>query len=245
MIQVFATKEEASRAAARFFVQTAKDAVQRQGRFSVALTGGSSPILLYGLLASEPFRIQVPWEQTHIFWGDERSVPHHDEQNNARMSHQLLLDHVPVPLGQIHRMSGELPPDEAARQYEELLKKHFGTQAPAFDLILLGMGDDGHTASLFPGTPVVHEKERWAKELFLAQQQMYRITLTAPVINQARHILFQVFGEGKASVLKQVMKGPYQPDKLPSQTDKTGKRRTALVSGRSRCRANSDQGLTG
>lgn len=217
MIHVFANKEEASQASARFFVRTAKDAVQRQGRFSVALTGGSSPKILYQLLASEPFRSQVPWEQTHIFWGDERSVPHHDEQNNALMSHQLLLDHVPVPPAQIHRMSGEVPPDDSARQYGELLRKHFGDQAPAFDLILLGMGDDGHTASMFPGTPVVHEKERLVKELFLAGQNMYRITLTAPVINQARQILFQVFGEGKAAVLKQVMEGPYQPEKLPSQ----------------------------
>ncbi len=217
MIHVFETKEEASEASARFLIRAAKEAVQREGRFSVALTGGSSPKILYQLLAADPFRSQVPWEKTHIFWGDERSVPHDNEQNNARMSFKLLLDHVPVPPHQIHRMSGELPPGEAARQYGEILKKHFGEEAPQFDLILLGMGEDGHTASLFPGTPVLGEKDRWVAELFLKGQDMYRITLTAPLINQARQIVFQVFGENKAGVLKQVLEGPAQPEKLPSQ----------------------------
>jgi 6-phosphogluconolactonase len=222
MIHIFKNKQEAAKASAGLLIRAAKDAVGREGRFSIALTGGSSPKELYQLLATEPYRSQVPWEKTHIFWGDERSVPHDDEQNNARMSFKLLLDHVPVPAHQIHRMSGELPPAEAAWQYEEILKKYFGDQVPQFDLILLGMGDDGHTASLFPGTPVLGEKDRWVAELFLKQQDMYRITLTAPLINKARQIVFQVFGENKAGVLKQVLEGPTQPEKLPSQLIKPG-----------------------
>ncbi|HEX8530283.1 MAG TPA: 6-phosphogluconolactonase, partial [Cytophagales bacterium] len=217
MIHVFKDAAEASQASADLLVQTAREAVARGGRFTVALTGGSSPVQLYQLLATPPYRDQVPWAQTFVFWGDERAVPHADERNNARMAFNLLLDHVPVPPAQIHRMSGELPPDESARRYEALLKAHFGDGPPQFDLILLGMGDDGHTASMFPGTEVVHERERWVKELYLASQNMYRITLTAPLINRAHRIVFQVFGAGKAATLKRVLEGPYQPDQLPSQ----------------------------
>lgn len=217
MIHAFKEAEQASRATADLLVQTAREAVQRAGRFTIALTGGSSPVQLYKLLAGEPYRSRVPWGQTHVFWGDERAVPHHDDRNNARMAFGLLLDHVPVPREQIHRMSGEVPPEVSAWQYEALLKAHFAVGSPQFDLILLGMGDDGHTASLFPGTAVLHEKERLVKELFLPAQDMYRITLTAPLINQARQIAFQVFGSGKAATLKKVLEGPYQPDQLPSQ----------------------------
>jgi len=217
MIHVHPDAAAASRASADLLVQTSREAVARTGRFTVALTGGSSPVQLYKLLAAAPYRDQVPWAQTFVFWGDERAVPHADERNNARMAFDLLLDHVPVPPAQIHRMSGEGAPDESARQYEALLKAHFAGGPPQFDLILLGMGDDGHTASMFPGTDVVHERERWVKELFLASQQMYRITLTAPLINQARRIVFQAFGAGKAATLKRVLEGPDQPDQLPSQ----------------------------
>jgi 6-phosphogluconolactonase len=217
MIHVAKDVTEASLASADLFVQTAREAVARNGRFSVALTGGSSPVQLYKLLAAPPYRDEVPWDRTFVFWGDERAVPHDDSRNNARMAFDLLLDHVPVPPAQVYRMSGELPPDESARQYEALLEAHFGDGPPQFDLILLGMGDDGHTASMFPGTDVVHERERWVKALFLASQNMYRITLTAPLLNQARRIVFQVFGAGKAATLKRVLEGPYQPEQLPSQ----------------------------
>jgi 6-phosphogluconolactonase len=217
MIHVHPDAAAASRASADLLVQTAREAAARNGRFTVALTGGSSPVQLYKLLAAAPYRDQVPWAQTFVFWGDERAVPHADDRNNARMAFDLLLDHVPVPPAQIHRMSGEGPPAESARQYEALLKTHFADGPPQCDLILLGMGDDGHTASMFPGTEVVHERERWVKELYLASQNMYRITLTAPLLNQARRIVFQVFGAGKAATLKRVLEGPYQPDQLPSQ----------------------------
>ena len=217
MIHIAKDAAEASRASADLLVQTAREAVAQNGRFTIALTGGTSPVQLYKLLAAPPYRDQVPWAQTFVFWGDERVVPHNDSRNNARMALELLLDHVPVPPVQVYRMSGELPPEESARQYEALLRAHFAGSPPQFDLILLGMGDDGHTASMFPGTAVVHERERWVKELFLTSQNMYRITLTAPLLNQARQIVFQVFGAGKAATLKRVLEEPYQPDQLPSQ----------------------------
>ncbi len=133
MKHVFKESSDASRATADLLVQTAREAVERTGRFSVALTGGSSPVQLYKLLAADSYREEVPWGQTHVFWGDERAVPHNDERNNARMAFSLLLDHVPVPREHIHRMSGEVPPEASAQQYEELLQAHFAGGPPQFD----------------------------------------------------------------------------------------------------------------
>lgn len=214
---IFPTVEELSRAAAIFFVETAKKAVDQKGRFIVALTGGSSPQGLYELLSQAPFLDKVPWKKTFIFWGDERWVPMDDSRNNARMAYESLLNKVPVPKENIFPMSGTLPPAESAHTYEAILKKFFPTGEPRFDLILLGMGEDGHTASLFPHTPVLQERERWVKEVYHPGQQMYRITLTAPLINKAANIAFLVFGSNKAQTLYNVLKGPYQPEELPTQ----------------------------
>jgi 6-phosphogluconolactonase len=176
---------------------------------------------LYALLAQSPYRERLAWEKVHVFWGDERVVPHEDDRYNAKMAFELLLNHVPIPAAQIHPMSGELPPEESARQYEALLRGHFGNQPPRFDLILLGMGDDGHTASLFPYTPVLQEKSRWVSELYLESQQMYRITLTAPLLNQAHQIAFLVTGATKAATLYEVLHGERRPDRYPSQLIRT------------------------
>jgi 6-phosphogluconolactonase len=217
MMHVFSTVAELSQAAAQFFIQTAQTAVQQQGRFTVALTGGSSPKGLYELLAQSPYREQVPWSQTFVFWGDERAVPFEDSRNNAKMAFDLLLNYVPVPKEQIYPMQGDIPANESAQQYEDILQKHFGDQAPQFDLILLGMGDDGHTASLFPYTPVLQEVSHWVKELYLPEQEMFRVTLTAPFINQAKKIAFLVFGANKAATLYEVLNGEEQHKKYPSQ----------------------------
>ncbi|QHT66850.1 6-phosphogluconolactonase [Rhodocytophaga rosea] len=217
MFHIYSTSEQASQALASYFAEAAKEAVQTQGRFTVALTGGSSPKQLYQILANSPYRDSIPWNKTFVFWGDERSVPFNDSRNNAKMTFEALLNHVPVPKDQIYPMSGEIPADESARQYEGILQKHFAGQPPQFDLILLGLGENGHTASLFPYTPVLEEKERWVKEVYLTDQQMYRITLTAPFINQAKKIAFILFGSSKAQVLYDVVKGKYQPDFLPAQ----------------------------
>lgn len=217
MITVFKDTAELSRTAAELFVQTAREAVEQHGRFTVALTGGSSPVQLYRLLAQSPYREQVPWQQTYIFWGDERWVPLTDERSNAKMALDTFLRQVPVPENQIYPMWGEGEPEEFASHYEQLLQKHFHQQLPQFDLILLGMGDDGHTASLFPGTEVLRETSRWVRAYYLTPQSMYRVTLTAPLINQAGKIVFLTFGANKAPALYEVLEGSRNPEQYPSQ----------------------------
>ncbi|QMU29577.1 6-phosphogluconolactonase [Adhaeribacter radiodurans] len=217
MIRIFRNTDELSQTAAEIFRQTAQEAVQARNKFTVALTGGSSPDKLYRLLAQSPLREEIPWEQTYIFWGDERWVPLSDERSNAKMAFETLLNHVPIPPNQIYPMWSDVPPEEYAQQYEDLLRDHFNETNAGFDLILLGMGDDGHTASLFPGTTVLHEKERWVQAYYLEPQQMYRITLTAPFINQANKIVFLTYGEKKTNALYEVLEGEPNPEKYPAQ----------------------------
>ena len=217
MLHIFKNTRQLSQAAAELFVQAAREAVESRGQFSVALTGGSSPVQLYQLLASSPYREQVPWEETFIFWGDERWVPLTDERSNYKMAKDTLLDHVPIPIDQVFPMWGEQNPEEYAQHYEGMLRKHFLKALPRFDLVLLGMGDDGHTASLFPGTAVLQEKEHLVQAYYLEPQDMYRITLTAPCINQSRRIVFLTFGEKKANALYEVLEGKRNPEKYPAQ----------------------------
>ncbi len=218
MVQKFKDPTLLSKAAADLFVKAALEAVEESGRFTVALTGGSSPVQLYRLLAESPYREQVPWAQTYVFWGDERWVPLTDERSNARMARENLLDQVPIPRHQIYPMwADDTEPTDFAIQYEALLQQHFDQSPPRFDLILLGMGDDGHTASLFPGTAVLHERSRWVWAYYLEPQHMYRITLTVPLINQAKRIHFLTFGSNKANALYEVLDGERNPDLYPSQ----------------------------
>ncbi|QCR22270.1 6-phosphogluconolactonase [Pontibacter sp. SGAir0037] len=217
MLQIYENTKELSKAAAEAFVNVAREAVQQRGKFTVALTGGSSPVELYRLLAQAPYRNQVPWQQTYIFWGDERWVPLTDDKSNAKMAFETLLNLVPVPKDQVFPMWKELEPAQYATEYEQLLRQHLGQENPQFDLILLGMGDDGHTASLFPGTAVLHEKTKLVQAYYLAPQEMYRITLTAPCINAARHIFFLTFGEKKADALYEVLEGEANVEQYPSQ----------------------------
>ncbi|TDB69228.1 6-phosphogluconolactonase [Arundinibacter roseus] len=218
MIQIFQNKDLLSKAAADFFVQKAQEAIQQHGRFVVALTGGSSPVELYKLLAQPPYTELISWPQTFIFWGDERWVPLTDERSNARMAHETLLDHVPIPAENIFPMRAEsIEPETFALLYEQHLRDFLGNESPAFDLILLGMGDDGHTASLFPGTAVLHEESRYVQAYFLEPQAMYRITLTAPLINLAKAVCFLTFGSNKAPALFEVLEGKSNPEHYPSQ----------------------------
>jgi 6-phosphogluconolactonase len=217
MIQVYPDPESLSRAAAEMFAQKAAQAMQAQGRFSVGLSGGHTPKRAYEMLAQPPLRDQTPWAQTHIFWGDERCVPADDPRSNERMARLALLDHVPVPLAQIHPMRCTQAPGIAARQYEALLRSYFSSQPPRFDLILLGLGENGHTASLFPDTPALDEQKRWVADVYVAEQELDRITLTASLINQAATVAFLVTGAAKAEVLRQVLKGPWNPHHLPAQ----------------------------
>ncbi|RAJ87323.1 6-phosphogluconolactonase [Chitinophaga dinghuensis] len=193
------------------------EVLQTQERFTLVMSGGNTPKQLFGLLAKAPYNQMIPWEKIHFFWGDERAVPFEDERNNARMAYDVLLDKVPVNPDNIHVMRTDISPEESAAEYEKLLHTYFGNEALTFDLVLLGMGDDGHTLSLFPGTAVVHEQKAWVKAFFLQAQDMYRITLTAPVVNRAACVLFMATGAGKAITLKNVIQGTFDAEKYPSQ----------------------------
>jgi len=217
MLQVYTDAEALARAAAQLLVSESQAASRVRGRFSVALSGGQTPKRTFELLAQPPFRDQVPWGHVHVFWGDERCVPPDDPRSNYRMTKEALLDHVPLQSTQVHRIQGEKPPVDAALEYQTLLQQFFHGAAPRFDLVYLGLGDNGHTASLFPGTPVLEDTKRWVAEVYVAEQGMYRVTLTAPVINQAAVISFLVAGAGKAQVLEEVIHGPHEPRRLPAQ----------------------------
>ena len=220
-IQVFANPEALTQAAATEFVQQLHQAIGARGRFTIALSGGSTPKSLYALLASQPWRNQIPWQQIHFFWGDERHAPPSDPSNNFRMAQERLLFHVPIQCENVHRIQAENPNAQAAAaKYEQDLKQFFQLgehQFPRFDLVLLGMGSNGHTASLFPGTEAVHEQTRLVVAPWVEKLNTYRITLTPPVINNANEIIFFVTGAEKAVMLKTVLEGQYQPDHLPAQ----------------------------
>jgi 6-phosphogluconolactonase len=217
MIKVYADLEALSQAAAALVVKQAELAVAARGRFSLALSGGNTPKRTYELLARPPLVAQGPWDRMHIFWGDERCVPRDDPRSNARMARQVWLDHVPIPGPQIHPLDCAQAPAAAARQYEEQLREFFAGRPPRLDLVLLGLGENGHTASLFPGTPVLEEKARWAAEVYVAEQDLYRVTLTAPLLNQAAMVAFLVAGDSKAGVLREVLQGPRDVERLPAQ----------------------------
>jgi 6-phosphogluconolactonase len=203
--------------AAEQLIELAKSAITEHGRFSIALSGGSTPRSLYELLATPAYAGCINWQQVHVFWGDERCVPPDHVDSCYRMAREALLDHVPIPPGNIQRILGERPPNEAADQYELVLQTFFGQQSPRFDLILLGMGDDGHTASLFPGTKALDEKSRWVIENYVEVKQMWRVTLTKTAINAAANVIFLVSGSAKAERLRLVLQGTYDPQNLPSQ----------------------------
>lgn len=217
MLHIFKDPEEASHALAEVITETIETTLQQQDRFTWVVTGGNSPKLLYELLASSPLRERIDWSKMHIFWGDERVVPFTDSRNNAKMTFEHLLSKVPVVRGQVHIMNTELPPEESAKAYEAILHKYFKEDGPSFDLVLNGMGEDGHTLSLFPHTPVIREKKAWVKSFYLEAQQMYRITLTPPIVNRARKVAFLTFGANKADALLEVLEGSPNMDQYPSQ----------------------------
>jgi 6-phosphogluconolactonase len=217
MIQICNDPNSLSEAAARLFVQQARHTVQAQGRFTVALAGGHTPERTYQLLAKPPFQDQVPWTKVHVFWGDERCVPPDDPRSNAHMARRALLDGMPIPPEQIHPILCYQNPQQAAEEYESLLQNFFAGRSPCFDLILLGLGENGHTASIFPDTPAVEEQEHWVVAVYIAEQAMWRVTLTPPLINQAAKVAFLVAGAVKAQVLQRVLDGPFEPHILPAQ----------------------------
>jgi 6-phosphogluconolactonase len=220
-VRVLADVEELMRAAADEVARRADEAVREHGRFAWALSGGSTPRDLYRLLASPPHRDRMPWSAIHVFWGDERHVPPDHPDSNYRMAHEALLSKVPIPPAQVHRIKGEHPDArQAAEDYEQTLRACFQVSAgqrPRFDLILLGLGPEGHTASLFPGTQALHETRRLVVSSWVGKLFTERITLTPPVLNNAAGVIFLVSGEEKALALKAVLEGPDEPEQLPAQ----------------------------
>lgn len=217
-IRILPNADSLAKAAADYIIEVAAKAIAKSGRFSIALSGGSTPRALYQLLAAEPYIKQINWQNVHFFWGDERCVPPDDADSCYRMARESLLNHISTPAAQIYRIHGELKPAEAAEDYEKTLRAFFLADLPCFDLILLGMGDDGHTASLFPNTTALDETDKWVTSNYVTTvKQNWRVTLTAPAINAAANIAFLVSGLGKAERLQQVLHGEYQPRELPSQ----------------------------
>ena len=217
-ILTYDSLEKLVEAAAERFVSASQDAISRFGRFTAVLAGGSTPRPLYEKLAADPFRSCIDWSGVHLFWGDERCVPPTHQESNYLMANTALIRHVPIPKENIHRIAGELDAETAAEDYETDLRSFFKERhAPAFDLVLLGMGDDGHTASLFPGMAAIHEEKRWVVGHYVDKLGAWRITLSPPAFTAARQILFLVAGSSKANRLHEVLAGPFQPDQLPVQ----------------------------
>ncbi len=214
---ISADVEELNQKVATWMVDYIKEVLAKQDRFTIALSGGNTPKKLYQLLATKKYRDQIDWAKLHFFWGDERFVPFDDDRNNAKMTFDNLFNHVPVEKKHIHIMPTDTDPEKAAATYETMLRQYFDNNSRSFDLVLLGMGDNAHTLSLFPGYDNIHEKEKWVMSFYLAEQSMYRITLTAPVVNQATRVAFLVAGADKAAPLYQVLYGNYDPDLYPAQ----------------------------
>ena len=203
--------EELARAGAEIFCKAAKIAVAQKGRFTVALSGGTTPRLMHRLLAMDPFRSEIPWHRTHIFWVDERMVPADHPDSNFGLARKDLLDHAPLPAANIYAMPTETEPDQGAVQYQQQLRDFFKPSPgryPVFDLISLGLGSDGHVASLFPGYPAAETGNAWVISVKGGNPDLARLTLTFPVLNSAAHLFFLVSGKGKAAVIKTLFEEP-------------------------------------
>jgi 6-phosphogluconolactonase len=218
-IRVFDDLEGLSRAAAEMVVDRSRRAVSGRGRFLVALSGGGTPAGLYQLLPQPPYRDQISWADMQVFWGDERCVAPDDPQSNYRQAWEAFLRHVPVQPQNIHRVKSELTPQEAANDYAVVLKQYSegSLEWPRFDLVLLGMGEDGHTASLFPGSEVETSAPTLAVSGHYQGRPAWRVTLTPPVLNAAGAVVFMAAGTAKSHTLERVLRGPYRPRELPAQ----------------------------
>jgi 6-phosphogluconolactonase len=213
-IQVFRDAQELAHGAAEHFYTCATSAIAKTGRFTVALTGGSTPREIYQLMARPEYASRIDWSGVHVFWGDERCVGPDDPESNYGMARDALLAHVPIPDANVHRMRGEEEPPQAAAEYEQILRNEVGER---FDLVLLGMGSNTHIASLFPHSAGLHEQKRWVIAPYVEEVSMWRITVTPPVINRAARVTFLVAGSEKAEAVKRVLEGSHDPDAVPAQ----------------------------
>ncbi len=216
-LNIYNSPDEVLTRLADYFVAVANEAIAKHDNFSLALSGGSSPKKLYELLASPEYNEKVDWQKVYFFFGDERYVPLDNPDSNYLMVKKALFDPLNIPETQIFEVETSLEPQEAAEHYSRIIEVFFAGRQQQFDLVLLGLGDNSHTASLFPHTPVLHDKSISVKEVFLPEQQVYRITFTAPLINQANHIAFLVYGEGKAEAVHHILEDEENIDEYPAQ----------------------------
>jgi 6-phosphogluconolactonase len=215
-MQIFHDPEALARGLADLFVSLGRMAMSDRGSFHVALAGGNTPRAAYELLAQEPLRGELSWSDVFIYFGDERCVPPDDEQSNYLMAKRAFLDSVGIPRANVHRIAGEIEPGHAANEYASLLRTVFGN-VPQLDLVLLGIGLDGHTASLFPGTPPDTDDDALVRAVYARPQMMWRVTMTPKVLNHGRTVAFAVEGAEKAAILATVYQGPRDPVKYPAQ----------------------------
>src|ERR1700761_1176886 len=216
-LNIFNTEEEVLNALAAYFVKVAQDSIAAKSKFSVALSGGSSPKKLYQLLASPAYSGEIDWEKVYFFFGDERNVPKDSPDSNYLMAKKALFDPLEISTLNIFPVDTSLPPADAAKKYFEDIEQFFDEDELAFDLVLLGLGDNSHTASLFPHTPVLHDRLPGVSEVWLDDMQVYRITLNAPLINEAQNIAFLVYGEGKAIAVHHVLEDEEDIEEYPAQ----------------------------
>jgi 6-phosphogluconolactonase len=225
LVRTVASRDDLAAAAAEYLIETAAEAVRENGRCTVALSGGATPNGVYALLATKPYRSRVSWPAMHLFWGDERCVPPEDPRSNYRAAFELLLAHVPIPAANVHRMRGEIDPSDGAAEYEAALRTHFATGSGAprfapserFDLVMLGVGTDGHTASLFPDSNALHETVRWVAPAYARVAETWRLTLTLPVINASAKVLFLLSGEDKRPIARRMLHAADDGAPLPAQ----------------------------
>lgn len=215
-LRVFPDRTALARAAAVRFVEIAQASVALNQRFTVALSGGSTPEPMYRLLATPEYACQIDWRQTHLFWSDERCVPPNHPDSNYGLASRAFIDQVPVSMENVYRILGEEVPEAAAERYERELKGHFKVGGPRFDLILLGLGEDGHTASIFPGSTAAIESKRFAVAVQHPDSDQWRITLTLTAINESANVMFQVAGESKRNILKVVRSGATAQYEVPA-----------------------------
>lgn len=215
-LNIFNNSDEAIKAIAAYFIKLAQQAISENGQFNVSLSGGSSPKKLYELLAGDDLKNQINWTKVYFFFGDERYVPHNHADSNYLMSYNALFAPLNINENQIFKVDTSVDPATAALSYERCITNHFQNE-PIFDLVLLGLGDDAHTASLFPNTPLLWIDEELVKEVYLEDKAVYRISMTAPLINKAKNIAFLTFGEGKANALKFVLEAEKDINNYPAQ----------------------------
>lgn len=215
-LNIYNHTEEVIEAIADFFIDCASKAIQERNIFNVSLSGGSSPKKLYQLLASDELKQKINWEKVNFFFGDERYVPHDHPESNFLMAHEALFAPLQISDEQVFKVNTDLDPATAALNYQRCICQHFSDK-PIFDLVLLGLGDDAHTASLFPHTSLLLIDEEYVKEVYLQDKKVYRISMTAPLINNSRHVAFLTYGAGKANAIQAVLEEPKNILEYPAQ----------------------------